>query len=517
MESGKTSKSARAGKPAARDANFSRCSTEVNPPGGPRFTVQFAARRNAVHRPRRTAWTAFALLLCLAACGAPHHDASSGGTGGRRLAGAAEGWNVLLLSADTVRADRLGAYGYRARKTSPRIDALLSSGVRFEHASAQRALTWPSLTSVLTGLYPSVHGVLENGYRLADDVVTLPEILHRRGYTTAAFLSNMCQATHRGWDAFACSGGQDGKTVARALDWAAGPAGDRPWFLWVHLFGAHGPYYNGGDLAETTFDPGYEGPVGTKKWQLDRIMLDDVHLDERDLHHLDAVYDAAVLGTDHSVGRLLDGLAERRGLDHTLIVLLSDHGEELYQHHGYLYHACSVYQTTLHVPLGFVAPSLLPAGSTVQQRVELIDVTPTLLDLLGMPEPPGIEGVSLVPYLERPGAGGEGRPAFSEYGSTRIHTVASGHWKLISNPDEARPACMEGWAADRYPIGRQELYDLSADPGETVDLAEREPATVAALEKLIRQRFAGLARRDREQQIPEETKEKLRALGYVAP
>ncbi len=143
----------------------------------------------------------------------------------RRLAGEAKGWNVVLLTVDTLRADRLGAYGYNPRTAhpnSPRIDAQLGSGVVFEQAQSQRASTWPSLASLLTGLYPSGHGVAENGYGFPDDLPTLPKLLQGAGYQTGAFLSNMCDANHQGWDAFACAGGQDGKSVRRAARMGSG-------------------------------------------------------------------------------------------------------------------------------------------------------------------------------------------------------------------------------------------------------------------------------------------------------
>jgi len=477
-----------------------------------------------------------ALPLAVAACGArqpgsggavPEGDAAPG------LAGAAAGWNVLLLTVDTVRADRLGAYGYSERETSPRIDRMLASGVTFERATAPRALTWPSLASVLTGLYPSGHGVVENGYELPADLPTLPLELKKAGYRTGAFLSNMCRAGHRGWDAFKCSGGRDGRTLRAALDWVAGldartddsKAGDaesgdatdeRPFFLWVHYFGAHAPYYNGGDLAATRFDPGYEGPIAAKKGRLDRVMTEEIALDEADLRHLDALYDAAVVGTDHLVAELLAGLEERGAMERTLVVFLSDHGEELYRHNGYLYHACSVYESTLHVPLGISGLPGLPAGGRVSQPVELIDVAPTLYELLGLPAPGEQHGVSRVPLLARPEAGGGGRPAFSEYGNAPIFTVLHDGWKLVHNPEDIDPYCFPGAPEDHYPLAPAELYYLPEDPGETRNLAAEETARVRRMREMIRERFAGLIRRDREQEVPDELKKQLEALGYVA-
>jgi arylsulfatase A-like enzyme len=433
----------------------------------------------------------------------------------RRLAGEAQGWNVVLLTVDTLRADRLGAYGYTARDNSPRIDAQLASGVIFEQALAQRASTWPSLSSLLTGLYPSGHGVVENGYGFPDTLPTLPKLLHGSGYQTGAFLSNMCDANHQGWDAFACAGGQDGKTVRRALEWTQGADGKRPFFLWVHLFGPHPPYYNGGDLAKQ-LDPGYTGTLGPKKWQLDPVMTKPVPLTARDVQHLDALYDAAVMGSDRLSASLLDGLKAAGRLDKTIVIFAADHGEELYQHNKYLYHSCSVYQTGLHVPLGFSAPGLIPAGARVPQTVELIDVLPTLLDLLGIAKPPEQHGRSLVPYLERPGAGGPGKPAFSEYGSTKIRTVVQGDWKLVENPDGISPVCIPDAPPGHYPIGRAELYDLAKDPGETANLAASQPGRVTELSKLIRNRFAGIRSRAHRQEMTDEVKKKMNELGYVA-
>ncbi|HYU34593.1 MAG TPA: sulfatase-like hydrolase/transferase, partial [Thermoanaerobaculia bacterium] len=425
--------------------------------------------------PRHLAVVCLAgIALAFAGCrGEPQSEARP------RLGGAAKGWNVVLLSIDTLRADHLGAYGYKVRPTSPHLDAQLAAGLTFDAAMAQRAATWPSLASLLTGLYPSGHGVQENGYGFPDDLPTLPKALHGAGYRTGAFLSNMCKANHQGWDAFGCTPGQDGKTVRNALGWArALPAGGKPFFLWVHLFGAHNPYYNGGDLADRELDPGYQGPVAPRKRMLDAIMVDKIPLAARDVQHLNALYDAAVMGSDGLAGELLSGLSAAGRLGNTVVVVTADHGEELYQHNRYLYHSCSVYQSTLHVPLGISAPGLIPPGTRVPQTVELIDVAPTLLALLGLPALPEAHGKSLVPYLERPGGGGRGRPAFSEYGNTQVRTVLDQDWKLVFNPDHVDPICIPNAPPGHYPIGRVELYDLAHDPHETTNLATAQKARV---------------------------------------
>jgi len=456
-------------------------------------------------------------LLLMADCRSKPQDETAPRA---RLAGGAKGWNVVLLSIDTLRADRLGAYGYKVRPTSPHLDSQLAAGLTFDAAMAQRAATWPSLASLLTGLYPSGHGVQENGYGFPDDLPTLPKVLHGAGYTTGAFLSNMCKANHQGWDAFGCTPGQDGKTIRHALEWARAlplpQDSHKPFFLWVHLFGAHNPYYNGGDLADRELDPGYQGPVAPRKRMLDHIMVDKIPLGSRDLQHLNALYDAAVLGTDGLAGELLDGLSAAGRLGNTVVVVTADHGEELYEHNRYLYHSCSVYQSTLHVPLGIAAPGLIPPGTRVPQTVELIDVTPTLLALLGLPALPEAHGKSLVPYLERPGEGGRGLPAFSEYGNTEVRTVLDQDWKLVFNPDQVDPVCIPNAPPGHYRIGRVELYDLASDPHETTNRAASEKARVAELVRLLGQRFSGLRRRGGPQVVPEELRKELEALGYVA-
>ncbi len=451
---------------------------------------------------------ALALLGCLAEPPTPPPEDPA-----PRLAGAAHGRDLILVSVDTLRADRLGAWGYGRENVSPNIDKLVGQGVRFAESSATRASTWPSLASVLSGLYPSGHGVIVNGYKFPEALLTLPKLMQANGYQTGAFLSNMCDANHQGWDTFSCSGGKDGQAISEALEWVETRDPERPLFLWVHLFGAHPPYYNGGDRATVLLDPDYDGFLKSKHGLLKRIMREKIELSPRDVEHLDAIYDGAVMGTDGLVGRLLNGLEAKVPADQAVYTFLADHGEDLYDHHEYLFHACSVYQTGLHVPFGIAAPGLIDPG-TVTQPVELIDWMPSLLDLFGLEGPP-MHGTSLVPYLERPDRGGLGKAAFSEYDDTAIRTVRLGPWKLVDNPDSFSPVCLIGAPLDHYPLQRVELYNLEEDPGETRNLAEERPDQVSLLQALLEQRFDFGEERGEAQEISEELKAKLCALGYI--
>lgn len=447
-----------------------------------------------------------------------------------QLKGGAQGWNVVLISVDTLRADHLNSFGYTTRTTSPSIDRLTTSGVRFLEATAPRASTWPSLASVLTGLYPSGHGVYQNREDFDPDTPTLPRILSDEGYLTGAFLSNMCQAGHSGWQTRNCSRNSSDEDLLRNasswLDQVAPIAADpskvsetqAPVLLWAHFFGAHGPYFNGGEMG-AQLDPNYQGVVAPKRGVLNRIMTEGVDLEDRDLEHLSALYDAAIIGTDARIERLLETVGDHLDLDRTVVVFLADHGEDLYEHNKYLYHACSVYQSALHVPLSISAPGLIAAGGAVTQPVELTDVLPTLLDLLGIDRSNRcLHGEPLLAYLAQPEREGVGKLALSEYGIAPIGTVRSGQWKLIENPTEHAEICLPNTGSDFYPIGKVELYDLAADPNEKHNLASRRPDQVEALSQARRSRVEGLCSTGvalTPADLSEEDIEAMEKLGYV--
>ena len=257
-----------------------------------------------------------------------------------------------------------------------------------------------------------------------------------------------------------------------------------------------------------------------KKGRLNRIMTEQIPLETADVDYLDALYDAAVAGTDHHIGRLLGRLEDAGALERTIVVLLADHGEDLWDHNGYLYHACSPYESSLHVPLVVRLPDAARAGRRIAETVELVDVLPTLAALLDLPWDDCVDGRSLLPTIDRNEATDEDRqrPALSEYGTERIETVRQGRWKLVLNPDRHQPLCLPGAPPDLYPIGEVELYDLGTDPLEQVDLSETEADRVVSLRDLgKRRRSAACSPRDAvDQEIPKALRRELEAKGYVA-
>jgi arylsulfatase A-like enzyme len=338
--------------------------------------------------------------------------------------------NVLLVTIDTLRADRVGAYGYRPAHT-PVLDRLARDGVRFEDATVQVPLTYPSHVAILTGRYPSAFGVRVNGLApLPASVPTIATRFEAAGYRTAAFVASAILdpgvGLSRGFELYDAEFGRApsanvalaelqrpaGEVIAAVNRWLdAKPAS--PWFAWVHLFDPHYPYEPPARFLELAGGRPYDGEVA---------------------------YADASLGT----------LLPRIPMASTILVVMSDHGESLGEH-GEDDHGFFLYDSTLKVPLIVRAPGIAPR--VVREQVRSIDVAPTLAALAGLPSEGQCDGESLVPLLK-----GESRrevPAsYAETWHPRLHFAWSelramrvGDWKYIAAP-------------------KPELYDLRVDPGE---------------------------------------------------
>jgi choline-sulfatase len=404
--------------------------------------------------------------------------------------------HLVLVTVDTLRADRLGAYGNTAIPT-PHFDRLAREGVRAADASTHVPITRPAHASLFTGRYPPEHGVRDNiSLPLAREVPTLTEALKASGFATAAFVSSFVLDSNsglsRGFDHYddAVGGGSDAgdaisnaqrrgdatlETVERWLDARPAELRGRRTALWVHLYDPHDPYEPPEPFASRFAAQPYDGEVA---W------------------------------TDTLLGRLR-AMLEARGLwDDALVIVSADHGESLGEHgeHG---HGFFAYETTLRIPFVMRGPGV-PAGRVLEGPVRLIDVAPTAADLLGVPSLPDITGRSLVPHLAA------GAPPLT------ATTYAESLTPLVHYQWSDLRVLRDG--AKKYILApRPELYDLAADPGETRDLAASDTATA----RRLRAALEGVLRAERERAldpvagtraaVSAETLQKLGALGYVSP
>ncbi|HEX5758719.1 MAG TPA: sulfatase-like hydrolase/transferase [Thermoanaerobaculia bacterium] len=404
--------------------------------------------------------------------------------------------NLLLVTVDTLRADRVGAYGYAAART-PAMDRLAREGVRCADAVAAAPITLPSHSTLLTGLWPPAHGVRDNGaYALGEEAVTLAERLHGAGWRTQAVVSavvlgrryNLDQG-FEGYDddlwaedepkLFMIRDRPGPRTAERAVAWlgkgrAAAPR--RPFFLWVHLFDPHQPY--AAPMAERLRSP--------------------------------SPYDAEVAVADRAVGRIVETLRGWELLDDTLVVLTADHGESLGEH-GEKTHAVFVYDATVRVPLLLRWPRGLPAGRVYAGPVRGVDLVPTVLAALGVAGGDSTQGRDLLPAL----AGAAPPPDLPQYSESLLSEVGFGMAPLFA-------VRAGGFKWIRAP--RPELYDLGRDPRELRNLFPSAGGDLRrrarGLDRTLSALLAESARRGvaaPRSPLDRETLENLRALGYLAP
>jgi choline-sulfatase len=415
--------------------------------------------------------------------------------------------NVILIVVDTLRADHLGFYGYD-RPTSPELDEWASRGLVFEQALAPSPWTLPTFGSILTGLSPLQHGAgaryqSEKKWRrspMSGEVATLPEILRRQGFTTGAIVNNPFLREHfgaaRGFDVYDYEKGRQADTVVDlAQEWIAARQ-DRPFFLMVHLIDPHLPY----DAPESVAGKfgAVSSPSLTTRGRKSIIeKLSDLTGAEREA--IGIRYDEEVAFVDRELGRLLAFLEQQSLWERTLVVLTSDHGEELFDHGGFE-HGHSMFQELLRVPLVFWGPGVEAGRQALP--VSLHDLTPTIVAAVGGTVPEGLAGVSLWQDI-RQGKGLPRRDFLAQntlWGRER-QAVVAWPYKLILEPKSQ-------W---------KQLFNLDVDPGETRNLVEDEPEIASALEKRLRERLLALESNRVEEGVAltPEMEEELRALGYL--
>lgn len=436
------------------------------------------------------------LALVLVACGPETEDAAPSPVRvdvAHLLGGAStEQPPVILITIDTLRADRLSSYG-SDRVVTPHIDRLAAEGIRFANASSTVPFTLPAHSSIMTGLYPPSHGVRENvGYVLAPELVTIAERFRDAGYRTGGFVSAFVLDARwgiaRGFDTYvddfdldAMAGANLGsvqragpETIGHALAWLDGTEVAGPLFLWLHLFDPHDPYE-----PPEPFRSEYAGRP----------------------------YDGEVAYTDSLIGEFRAALEQRGLFDESVVVLTSDHGEGLGDH-GESYHGFFVYDSTVHVPLIVRLPGGVEAGRVVGDAVSHVDIAPTLIELLDLDGAGAAQGRSLLPDMQglpnplaERGVYAESFYALDHYGWAPLRSFRTAGYKYIETPDP-------------------ELYSLVEDPGELAnvlleerDLSRRLRAEALELAAELDRAAPGSSA---EPDLDEDTLAQLRALGYLA-
>jgi arylsulfatase A-like enzyme len=410
---------------------------------------------------------------------------------------------VILVSIDTLRRDHVGVHGY-PKPTTPRLDALARAGILCEDAVSTSSWTLPAHLSMLTSVDPGAHGGTDMGHGYNRRVPTLASLLRKAGFVTQAVTSHLYVSAVYGLDdGFDNLDFHQDRRAAEVADRAIeilDRMGDRPFFLFLHLYDPHW-HYDPPEAQRKLFEKPYAGTL-TGTWQ-DFSKRDRSNTTSSDLEHLLALYDGEIRYADDEVGRVLDHL-KARGLDRgTLVVVTSDHGEEFLEH-GSWEHQKTLYEEVIRVPLVVNGPRVTPRKESAQTT--LLDVMPTILDWAGLPPSPDQQGRSLLtPMGER-----------EAYGETD-HTIDHTH-KLFLRAGAGRWKAVLSLAPEGAPL-RCEWYDLAADPGES-----RDAALPLAFADVVRARAIQRWRDARGRggpapavQLTPEQRERLRALGYVTP
>lgn len=438
--------------------------------------------------------------------------------------------SVVVIVIDTLRADHLGCYGYE-RPVSPNLDRFAESGIVFENAIAQSSWTAPSIASLFTATYPISHGVNTFLAELHEDARTLAEVFREGGYKTAGFSANFAHVTGRkgfdqGFETFvelnrrAAEPGDSllvgmdaaaaGTVTDAALTWLEEPR-QRPFFLYVHYMDPHSSYDPPEEVSARFVRP-YEGVVDGSTEQIKQIAKGELQLDDSGLQRLLDLYDSEVAYVDSEVGRLLRELGADKGGEDVIVVVVSDHGEEFLDHGG-LFHGLTLYREVVRVPLLMMLPEEPSMrGVRIQALVELVDVAPTLLELVGIGSFEGAQGTSFAGLL-----GGKGLSTAEALAHSALYDDPLVDAELREKLHRLK-VTTDRWAYIRGRESSRELYDLIADPGETRDLAMDRQDVADRLEQHwldVRRAIGRNGGHRGSEALDEEMRERLRALGYI--
>ncbi len=460
--------------------------------------------------------------------------------------------DVVLITVDTLRRDHLSLYGYR-RPTDPVLTRMAADAMVFDNAVAAHTNTGPSHASMMTGVFPPSHGVLRNRYRLKPGVVTLAQRLREQGYQTQAVVSSIMLSDRltglgKGFDTYLeCGAGisdrQAGETWTVVDRLLSQVKSDRPMFLFVHFFDPHYPYRAPMAFTQGFLPPGKTDFAFPENAALARLRAGGAR--EGELEEYVARYDGEIRYADHYLGKVLAWLRNAGRYDRSLIIVTSDHGETLDERDFVFDHGARVYEEQIRVPLVIHLPGGACGGKRTSFPAHHVDLVPTVLDLLGLPIPDGVQGMSLLPELGGDGRDGEEgetgtaqcvlrRPADGPVGPTGRSGLERS-LPSFARPDPRRvphlpvPVVDRGlvvglrrwpWKLISYPVARgryEELFRLSDDAKEEHDVKDEYPTVTRAMTEAITSWAEAVEETSVSGPVPisgDDTK-LLRSLGYV--
>ena len=420
---------------------------------------------------------------------------------------------IILISLDTLRADHLGCYGYH-RNTSPFIDAFAKESIVFERAVAQSPWTLPSHMSIMTSLYPAFHGVykvMEQKQCLANEHITLAELLRKGGYQTAAFVDG-------GWmrKTFGFSQGFDiyddrkvriAGILPKVKKWLSKNK-SKPFFLFIHCYDIHGPYNPPPPYDKIFHDFNYTGNLFPSNKNLIAASRKELEVNDEDLHHFIALYDGGIRYTDEKIGEFLSFLKDSGLMNQSLIIITSDHGEEFKEHDSFR-HWQLYYRPNLHIPLIMRIPKYPRKEIRTNELVQSIDLLPTILEIAGLPPHPKAQGKSLLPIIKqhknflnnflRQTFQRNSKISLAEY-SDYNRSIIKDNFQIIYN--------LKSHAV--------QLFDLKNDPLAKNNIADEHHAVTEQLLSQLEEVYSTTPHYNAPLiNLDEQTREQLKGLGYI--
>lgn len=431
--------------------------------------------------------------------------------------------NIFLISIDTLRADHMGCYGYH-RDTTPNIDRLARKGVLFQNAFSVSSWTVPSHMSMFTSLLPSNHNLIfyPNPGKISQSIPLLAEILWKKGYFTLGFhgggyLSSIF-GFNRGFHVYQTRGRMFENNLDNCDQWIKKLHKSRM-FGFIHGFNCHLPYQPSKDF--NIYFREYKGDYQVK--HIFKREGGNFPKTEDDLKHLIALYDGAIKYTDHLIGEFLRRLHDIGIMEDSIVIITSDHGDELNEHGSYN-HAKTLYDEMLRVPLILYSPNFLPEGKIVSETVSSsLDIMPTILEILDIPFPHLIDGESLLPLIFSQRANDD-KAVFSETG---FHESFKDNQLIGSIPNFNTPPLLRSIRTNKWKLifdhqdSAIELYDLKTDPYEKVNVIDNNKEVVEGIIKKhyqsgFKKSAQELFLKDKETvDMNENVKKQLQDLGYM--